>query len=87
MPNPGDLRIWYIPQVPMKAFYRDISSLEEGRNLLNTIYDVALFEYYNKVKPDYSNAGGIERWEEDGEGGYAWSEVDDDDPDWISEKL
>jgi hypothetical protein len=82
MPIPGDLRIWYIPQIPMKAYHRDITSVEEGRNLLDAIYELALFELEHRVKPDYSNAGGIERWEEDGEGGYAWSEVDEDEMDW-----
>ncbi|MFF0498489.1 hypothetical protein ACFYU5_18935 [Nocardia aobensis] len=82
MPIPGDLRIWYIPQIPMKAYYRDITSVEEGRNLLDAIYELALFEFHNNVKPDYSNAGGIERWEEDGEGGYSWCTVDEDEMDW-----
>lgn len=68
MPTPGDLRIWYIPQVPMKAFERDVPDFKTGQLLLDTIYELALFEYENKVKPDYCNAGGISRWEEDGEG-------------------
>ncbi len=73
-PQEGDLRVWWIPQVPMKAFRVDIETVEEGKKLLTVLADYDIFQFENHVKPDYSNAGGIECFE-DGE----WSDVDLDE--------
>lgn len=81
VPKPGDLRVWHIPQIPMKAFHVPVESVAEGVKLLDVLADYDLFQYENRIKPDYSNANGIERWDEDGEDGYDWFEVDlDDEP-------
>lgn len=53
------LKVWWIPQVPMKAFEVPVSSLEEGIKVMDVLADYDLFQYENKVKPDYTNAGGI----------------------------
>jgi hypothetical protein len=70
----GDLRIWHIPQVPGISFRVAVRSLEEGYLLLDVLADYDWFQYHQKIKPDFSNACGIERrvdghWEdvEDGE--------------------
>lgn len=78
-PKPGDLRIWYVPQVPMKAFTEPVETVAEGNRLLDVIYRLALFELENRVKPDYSNMGGVARWETDGEGGFDWYDVDEEE--------
>lgn len=75
----GDLRVWYIPQVPMKAFFVPVPDLLTGALVLEALQQFSLFEYENRVKPDYSDAGGIVRWETDGEGGFDWYEVDEDE--------
>lgn len=62
------LRVWWIPQVPMKPFYAEVSSVEEGVKIMNVLADYDEFQFQNKVKPDYSNVGGLERYvEEEGE--------------------
>jgi hypothetical protein len=67
-------KAWYIPQVPMKAFEREFDSLETASLVLNAVIDFSIFEFENKVKPDYSDAAGIAMWdEESGE----WEDVDD----------
>jgi hypothetical protein len=53
------LKLWWVPQVPMKAFEVELSSLAEGVKLLDVLADYDLFQYENRVKPDYSNMGGI----------------------------
>lgn len=58
-PKHGDLRIWWIPQVPMKAFNMPVKNLVEARLLLDTLAYYDLFQLENNVKPDYSNAGGL----------------------------
>lgn len=60
------MKLWWIPQVPMKAFEVEIDSLEQGVKLLDVLANYDLFQFENNVKPDYSNAGGISMFE-DGE--------------------
>lgn len=79
-PHEGDLLVWYIPQVPMKPFETRIlhTSGQEGVELaqaallLDTIVDFSIFEFENRIKPDYSDAAGISRFE-DGE----WCDLDE----------
>lgn len=60
------LRVWHIPQIPMKPFRVDVKDVEEGKKLLNVLADYDLFQLENHIKPDYSNASGLEIFE-DGE--------------------
>lgn len=60
----GDLRVWWIPQVPMKSFYINVKTLEEDNLLLNALADYDRFQYENNVKPDYCNAGGLSVWDD-----------------------
>lgn len=58
------LRVWHIPQVPMKAFRVETDSLQEAVKIKNALADYDLFQYENNVKGDYANANGIEMWDE-----------------------
>jgi hypothetical protein len=60
MNNIGNMRVWWNPQVPGKAFRVPVASLEEGVKILIVLADYDIFQYKNRIKPDYSNAGGIE---------------------------
>lgn len=71
--------MWWIPQIPGTPFFVPVDTLAEGAKLLVTLADYDLFQYEHHVKPDYSNAGGIERWE-DGE----WWEVESDEYEVLS---
>lgn len=82
-PTEGDLRVWYIPQVPMRPYIVDIprrerasdkAYLEGAAFVLDAIVGLSIFELENRVKPDYCDATGIERFE-DGE----WCEVEEED--------
>jgi len=87
----GELRVWWVPQVPMKSFIVPISSVSEGVKVLEVLADYDLFQFKNKVKPDYCNAGGLQQWaaDTDGEGTPGWEdwhdeETGDDDPgEWL----
>jgi Superinfection exclusion gene product 17 len=70
----GDLKIWWVPQLPMKAFEVSVPDLQTASLLLDTLADYDRFQFENKVKPDYSNAGGLLIFE-DGE----WFDWEDDD--------
>jgi len=62
----GDLRVWWIPQVPMKPFHVPVESLEQAMFLLDVLADYDIFQFENRIKPDYCNAGGLEVFD-DGE--------------------
>jgi len=57
-------KAWYIPQVPMKAFEVERDTAAEAQSALDLITDFSIFEFENKVKPDYCDAGGVAVWDE-----------------------
>ena len=59
------LRVWWIPQVPMDPFYVLVNNLQEAKLLIDTLGRYDAFEFDNKVKPDYSNTGGLQIWDEE----------------------
>lgn len=61
------LRVWWIPQVPMKPFYVDVATLEEGVKITDILADYDAFQFENNIKPDYCNVGGIQLLDTDGE--------------------
>jgi hypothetical protein len=87
----GDLQVWWIPQVPMKPFLVPVSSVAEGVKILDTLAAYDQFQYENRVKPDYCNAGGLSLWNEDPDddemtGWVDWydEETGEDDPrEWL----
>ena len=88
----GDLQVWWCPQVPMDAFEVDVESVMEAVKLMRVLADYDKFQYDNKIKPDYSNAGGLNRWcADDGDGNPGWEswydeETGEDDPEvWLKE--
>lgn len=78
MPNVGDLKVWYVPQVPMPAFEVYVPDMKTAALILDTLGLFSDFELEHKVKPDYCDAGGIVRYEEDGDG-FGWFDVDDEE--------
>jgi len=88
----GDLRVWWIPQVPGKSFRIPVKSIDEAKLLLNTLADYDMFQFKNKIKGDYSNAGGLEVCEEidDSPGGttkHEWCEWYNEDGDSIDDVM
>jgi hypothetical protein len=66
------LRIWWMPQAPMKAFYVPVRSLEEAALVQDTLALYDLFQYDNKVKPDYANMGGLQEFDEEEQDWVDW---------------
>lgn len=66
MPKIGDLRVWHIPQVPMAAFHVEVASLEQAELVITTLARYDLFQLNQGVKPDYSNASGLEVYDATG---------------------
>jgi hypothetical protein len=80
-PTEGDLRVWWIPQIPMKMFHVPVDSLKEAKKILATLADYDQFQLDNNIKPDYCNAGGLHVFED---GDWCdWESADGDDIDSI----
>lgn len=58
------LRVWHVPQIPMKAFYVDVETPEEAIKVLDILAKYDLFQFQNCVKPDYCNVQGLEELDE-----------------------
>lgn len=79
-PKIGALRVWHIPQVPGKPFHVYVDTPQEAQRLLNVLAWYDLFQYKNRIKPDYCNASGLERYESDnGDGEPGWCEWCDEE--------
>ena len=81
----GDLRVWWVPQVPMKSFYVGVKDVEQAKLILNALAQYDLFQWRNKVKPDYSNAGGLQIYAKNYEGVMEWTDWEDEDGEDIDE--
>lgn len=71
------LRVWHIPQVPGEPFYVDVKTVSDAKLVLDVLAKYDTFQFEHNIKPDYSNAAGLEvfrngdweEWEsEDGQG-------------------
>jgi hypothetical protein len=88
-PKEGDLKVWWIPQVPMKSFDYPVDTVEQGMMLCDCLAKYDMFQFDNRIKPDYCNAGGLMVFE-DGEW-CDWYSEDGDDfnellNEWIDER-
>ncbi len=79
--EPGDLVVWYYSQLGsgVPAFMVRVPDLATGAIVVNTLAAFSLHEYENNVKPDYADAVGIARWEDDGDNGHEWFDVDEEE--------
>ena len=57
------LRVWWIPQVPMKSFYVPVNTPEEGKNVMDILAAYDAFQLQNRIKPDYCNMGGLQMYD------------------------
>jgi hypothetical protein len=79
-PQKGDLKVWWIPQVPGKAFEVPVASVEQGKFLTDALANYDLFQLEYHIKPDYCNAGGILRFDpaDKGDDCDGWTDLDED---------
>jgi hypothetical protein len=65
----NDLRVWWIPQIPMDAFRVKVDNPYQAKVMLETLAKYDAFQFEKKIKGDYCNTGGLEvfrdgDWEE-----------------------
>ena len=78
----GDMQVWWKSQIPMKSFYVEVKTLQEAVVLLRALADYDIFQFENKVKPDYCNTGGLLIWDDSldsDEKGECWCDWYDDE--------
>ena len=60
------LRVWWIPQIGIgQTFYIPVETVEDGKKMMDILAAYDLFQLQNNVKPDYSNVGGLQMWDEE----------------------
>jgi hypothetical protein len=77
-PTVVELRVWWIPQVPMKPFSYPVPDVAAAKLLVDALARYDLFQFENGIKPDYCNTGGTEWRHRDLPGGE-WLEFDPED--------
>lgn len=60
------LRVWWMPQVPGPSFDMRVKSVEEGVKIMQTLAEYDTFQYEHQIKPDFSNAGGLQMSDDKG---------------------
>lgn len=74
------LRVWWIPQVgATSAFYIPVESVEEGKKILDLLAAYDAWQLQNRIKPDYTNTGGLQMYDEDCADYVDWELETDDD--------
>jgi len=70
----GDMRVWWIPQVPGAPFHVEVNTIPEAQLLINSLAAYDIFQLEHNIKPDYCNAGGLQIFD-----GEEWEDWYDDD--------
>lgn len=78
MDKQNELRVWWIPQVPMNPFHVPVKTVAEGALVLQVLAFYDLFQLKNRIKGDFANTGGLEVFN-DGD----WEEWEDEEADGI----
>lgn len=81
------LRVWWIPQVPMQPFEAFTDSFVVAKSLLESLAQYDLFQFENRIKPDFCNTGGLSIWDEsmNDEGDGKWTDWESDTYDSIDD--
>jgi hypothetical protein len=69
------IRVNHIPQVPMQGFKVDCKDIETAIFLSDVLCEYDLFQYENRIKPDYANISVVEYLDSSGD----WCGLDDYD--------
>lgn len=73
-----EICVWWIPQVPMCMFTYDVPTIDAGIMLCDALAKYDLFQYENKVKPDYCSTGGV-MWKHPEATEGEWEDIEIDD--------
>lgn len=63
--NETKLRVWWISQIGTGTFYIPVKSVKEAKKTMDLLSYFDCFQYNQKIRPDYSNTGGLEMFNEE----------------------
>jgi hypothetical protein len=66
------LRVSHFPQVPCKPFIVPVDSLKEARKIFDVLANYDIFQFENRIKPDYCNTTVLEYWDEEEQEWLSW---------------
>lgn len=66
------IRVCHFPQIPCKPFIIEVKTLEEAKLLFDVLANYDLFQFENKIKPDYANATVLEEYNEEEQEWLSW---------------
>lgn len=68
------LRVSHFPQIPCEAFVVEVQCIKEAKKISDILADYDLFQYENRIKPDYANATVVEGFDEEDQEWVSWSD-------------
>lgn len=72
-PKVGDLRVWHMGQIGTDPFFVPVKFFSEAKLLLDALAAYDMHQLAHNIRPDFSNAQGLEVYEQDaGEGAPGW---------------
>lgn len=67
------LRVWHIPQIGSGAtMYIPVENVREGKKVMDILAAYDLFQLENYIKPDFCNASGLQKYNEEDEEWEDW---------------
>ena len=72
--NMKKLRVSHLPQMQCEPFIVDVKDIQEAKKIFDFLADYDLFQYENKIKPDYASATFLEEWDEESQEWIGWSD-------------
>lgn len=66
------LRITHFPQIPCNPFIVEVNDLKEAKKITDVLAAYDLFQYKEKIKPDYCNSTFLEEYNEEEDVWYTW---------------
>lgn len=79
-----EIRVWWVPQIPMEPFHYTVPSLAAANLLVDALAQYDLFQLKHNVKPDFDNAGGAS-WRHPVLTGGEWHDFDPEDDEEFAE--
>lgn len=85
------LRVWWIPQVGMKgkSFKVDVPDIKTANVVMDVLAKYDIYQFENNIKPDFSNVGGLEVWNEKEQEWEDWMDPETgmSFEEWVTENL
>lgn len=66
------LRVLHFPQIPCNPFEIKVEDLKEAKKMCDVLANYDLFQYENRIKPDYSNMTIVEEFDEKEQEWVSW---------------